>query len=103
MAKLTDIQIRAWIKAGERFEGRSDGNGLYLRYRAGDKVPAWRFRYKFSGKKRVMQIGSYGELSFHRNDTPDLMQLKVFRTSLREVRAQARTENAGTGVSETVI
>lgn len=63
MAKLTDIQIRAWIKAGERFEGRSDGNGLYLRYRAGDKVPAWRFRYKFSGKKRVMQIGSYGELS----------------------------------------
>lgn len=37
MAKLTDIQIRAWIKAGERFEGRSDGNGLYLRYRAGIK------------------------------------------------------------------
>ncbi len=35
MAKLTDIQIRAWIKAGERFEGRSDGKGLYLRYRAG--------------------------------------------------------------------
>lgn len=63
MAKLTDIQIRAWIKAGERFEGRSDGNGLYLRYRAGDKVPVWRFRYKFSGKKRVMQIGSYSELS----------------------------------------
>ncbi|ECK6865812.1 hypothetical protein FSD44_14600 [Salmonella enterica] len=30
MGKLTDKQIRAWIKAGERFEGRSDGNGLYL-------------------------------------------------------------------------
>lgn len=33
MPKLTDMQIRAWIKSGERFEGRADGNGLYLRYR----------------------------------------------------------------------
>ncbi|RLO17858.1 site-specific integrase [Klebsiella pneumoniae] len=63
MAKLTDIQIRAWIKAGERFEGRSDGNGLYLRYRAGDKAPVWRFRYQYAGKSRVMMIGSYGEIS----------------------------------------
>ena len=29
MGKLTDIQIRAWIKAGERFEQRGDGDGLY--------------------------------------------------------------------------
>ncbi|CNL67042.1 phage integrase family site specific recombinase [Yersinia kristensenii] len=27
MAKLKDIQIRAWIKAGEHFAGRSDGAG----------------------------------------------------------------------------
>ncbi|EDQ2834616.1 tyrosine-type recombinase/integrase [Salmonella enterica] len=66
MAKLTDIQIKAWIKAGERFEGRSDGSGLYLRYRAGDKVPVWRFRYQFAGKSRVMLIGSYGEMSLSR-------------------------------------
>jgi hypothetical protein len=46
LAKLTDMQIKAWIKAGERFEGRSDGNGLYLRYRDVDRVPVWRFRYK---------------------------------------------------------
>lgn len=39
MPKLTDMQIRAWIKAGERFEGRADGNGLYLRYREADKTP----------------------------------------------------------------
>jgi hypothetical protein len=32
MGKLTDMQIKAWIKAGERFEGRSDGDGLYLSY-----------------------------------------------------------------------
>ncbi len=30
MPKLTDMQIRAWIKAGERFAGRADGGGLYL-------------------------------------------------------------------------
>lgn len=63
MPKLTDMQIRAWIKAGERFEGRADGNGLYLRYREADKTPTWRFRYKLAGKSRAMLIGSYAELS----------------------------------------
>lgn len=63
MGKLTDMEIRAWIKASERFEGRADGDGLYLRYRVGDAVPMWRFRYKFAGKARVMAMGSYAELS----------------------------------------
>lgn len=63
MPKLTDMQIRSWIKARERFEGRSDGNGLYLRYRETDRSPTWRFRYKFAGKSRVMLIASYSELS----------------------------------------
>ncbi|CNC78985.1 phage integrase family site specific recombinase [Yersinia pseudotuberculosis] len=63
MPKFTDMQIRAWIKAGERFEGRADGNGLYLRYRDADRSPTWRFRYKFAGKSRAMLIGSYAELS----------------------------------------
>lgn len=63
MPKLTDMQIRAWIKAGERFEGRADGNGLYLRYRKTDKIPTWRFRYKLAGKPRTMLMGSYSELS----------------------------------------
>lgn len=63
MPKLTDMQIRAWIKARERFEGRSDGGGLYLRFRNADRSPSWRFRYKLAGKTRVMLIGSYAELS----------------------------------------
>lgn len=28
MAELSDIQIRAWIKSGERFEQRGDGGVL---------------------------------------------------------------------------
>ena len=54
--KLTDIQIRAWIRAGERFEQCSDGDGdrLYLSYRANFTTPKWLFRYRFNGKQRVM-------------------------------------------------
>jgi len=63
VAKLTDMQIKAWVRAGERFEGRSDGNGLYLRYREVDRVPVWRFRYKIAGKARAMVIGSYADLT----------------------------------------
>ncbi len=63
MPKLTDKQIRAWIKSGERFEGRADGNGLYLCYRENYQHPVWRFRYKFAGKRRAVLIGSYIDLS----------------------------------------
>ena len=63
MGKLTDIQIKAWVKAGTRFEGKADGNGLYLRYRTHDTIPSWRFRYRLAGKPRVMTIGTYGAIS----------------------------------------
>jgi integrase len=63
MGKLTDIQIRAWIKGGERFEGRADGDGLYMRFREGDTGATWRFRYRFDGMQRVMNLGSYAVLS----------------------------------------
>lgn len=78
MPKLTDMQIRAWIKAGERFEGRSDGGGLYLRFREADKSPSWRFRYKLAGKSRVMLIGSYAELSLSKaRDTAKELSARV--------------------------
>ncbi|ABM41167.1 MULTISPECIES: tyrosine-type recombinase/integrase [Diaphorobacter] len=63
MGKLSDVQIRAWIKAGERFEGRADGDGLYLRWRPSVPTPEWRFRYQFDRKPRVMSLGTYGVLS----------------------------------------
>ena len=61
--RLSDVHIRAWIRAGERFEGRADGGGLYLRYRAADSVPVWRFRYRFGTVPRVVILGDYGSLS----------------------------------------
>jgi integrase len=63
MGKLTDVEIRNWIRAGERFDMRSIGDGLYLRFREVDAVPLWRFRYRFEGKQRVMNLGSYSDLS----------------------------------------
>lgn len=63
MAKLTDIQIKAWIKNDERFEGKSDGDGLYLSFRKDMAVPVWRLRYKFKGLQRWVTLGSYADLS----------------------------------------
>ncbi|WP_233981805.1 tyrosine-type recombinase/integrase [Pectobacterium versatile] len=63
MAKLTDLQIRAWIKSSEHFAGRSDGSGLYLCFPENYSVPFWRLRYRFAGKQRSLVIGTYTELS----------------------------------------
>ena len=63
MGKLTDIQIRAWMKNGERFEQRGDGDGLSLCYRENYATPVWKFRYRFAGKQRIMNLGSYAVLS----------------------------------------
>lgn len=62
MEKLTDIEIRNWIKAG-RFEGKAVGGGLYLSFREGYTSPIWRFRYRFAGQRRVMNLGSYRDVS----------------------------------------
>ena len=59
MGKLTDVAIRYWINAGERFEGRTDGDGLVLTWRPDRTTPHWRLRYRFAGKSRVMNLGSY--------------------------------------------
>jgi hypothetical protein len=34
MGKLTDVAIRAWIKAGEGFDGRTVGDGLVMLFEA---------------------------------------------------------------------
>lgn len=63
MGKLSDIEIRNWIKSNERFDMKSDGEGLYLSFRSDLAIPIWRFRYRFAGKQRVMNIGNYQNLS----------------------------------------
>ncbi|MFM8444834.1 MAG: integrase arm-type DNA-binding domain-containing protein, partial [Methylococcus sp.] len=64
MSKFTDLDIRGWIKTGERFDMRSFGGGLYLCYREGFANPVWRFRYRLKGsnKQCVMVLGSYRKM-----------------------------------------
>lgn len=63
MGVFTDKLIQSWIKKGEHFDLKSDGDGLCLCYRESFAVPVWRFRYRFAGKNRVMALGSYKDLS----------------------------------------
>lgn len=63
MAKITDIQLRAWIKNNERFDAKGDGGGLYLRYRNTDKSPVWFFRFKIAGIEQKVIIGRYPDMS----------------------------------------
>jgi len=77
MGKLTDVAIRAWIKAGERFEGCTDGDGLLLSSRPDRTAPHWRLRYRFAGKSRVTNLGR----------CPDL-PLAAARQSAKELRAK---------------
>jgi len=76
MTRLTEPKIRQLLKSGP-FEGFSDGNGLYLRYRENDAVPVWRFRYQLAGKARIMNIGGF-----------DVLPLAEARRKAKELRAQ---------------
>lgn len=77
MGNLSDVTIRGWIRSGERFEGRTDGDGLVLTWRPNASSPSWKLRYRFGGKPRVMNLGSYSVLS-----------LAAARLSAKELRAK---------------
>ncbi len=62
MPHLTDLAIRhIQLTHGERLI--SDGNGLYLRVRAGSQPNTWLFRYTKSGRTRKIQIGTHPDVS----------------------------------------
>lgn len=65
MARLTDIELRKWIKAGTPVV-KSDGGGLYFTMSANqaqDKAGSWIVRYRFDGKGRELTLGRYPDLS----------------------------------------
>lgn len=65
MARLTDIELRKWIKAGVPVV-KSDGGGLYFTMstnQARDKAGSWIIRYRFDGKGRELTLGRYPDLS----------------------------------------
>ena len=59
--KLSDIQIRHWIKAGKPV-AQSDGGGLTFTLSKGGTA-AWVLRYRHAGKPRELTLGRYPDKS----------------------------------------
>jgi integrase len=75
MGKLTDIQLRNWIKAGQPV-AKSDGEGLTFTLSA-KGTAAWILRYYVAGKARELTLGRYPDISL---------------TKAREIAAAKRAE-----------
>jgi integrase len=58
---LSDVQIRAWVKAA-RPVAKSDGHGLTFTLSARGTA-AWVLRYRFGGKARELTLGRYPDVS----------------------------------------
>lgn len=61
MAKLGDIKIKNWIKAGAPV-GKSDGDGLTFTL-SKNGVAAWVLRYRYGGKQKELTIGRYPDIT----------------------------------------
>ncbi|WP_028995198.1 tyrosine-type recombinase/integrase [Azonexus hydrophilus] len=84
MGKLTDVELRNWIKAGKPV-AKTDGDGLTFTLSA-KGTAAWTLRYSFGGKQKELTLGRY----------PDLGLSKA-----REIAAEKRTlARLGTDVAK---
>lgn len=73
--KLSDAQLRAWVKAGSPV-AKADGGGLTFTLSAAGTA-AWILRYRISGKPRELTLGKYPDVS-----------LKMARQRASEARAE---------------
>jgi len=61
MGKLSDTQLRGWVKKGSPIAGKSDGGGLtFTLSKAG--TAAWVIRYRHAGKQSEYCIGRYPDI-----------------------------------------
>lgn len=61
MGKLTDVQIRQWIKARQPV-AKADGGGLTFTLSI-KGTASWVVRYRFGGKARELSIGRYPDIT----------------------------------------
>lgn len=60
MGKLTDVQLRNWIKAGQPV-AKADGEGLTFTLSA-KGTAAWTLRYRIGGKPKELTLGRYPDI-----------------------------------------
>lgn len=75
MGKLSDVQLRNWIKAGKPV-AVADGEGLTFTLSA-KGTAAWTLRYRTAGKRKELTLGRYPDISL---------------TKAREIAATRRAE-----------
>lgn len=61
MGKLTDIELRNWIRAGQPVT-KTDEHGLTFTL-SNKGTAAWTLRYRISGKRKELTLGRYPDLS----------------------------------------
>ncbi len=64
MGKLSDVQLRNWIKAGKPV-AVADGEGLTFTLSA-KGTAAWTLRYRTAGKRKELTLGRYPDISLTR-------------------------------------
>lgn len=62
MGKLSDVQLKAWVRNGQAISGKSDGDGLTFTLSV-NGVTAWTLRYRIGGRARELTLGRYPDLS----------------------------------------
>ena len=60
MGKLTDIQLRGWVRASKPV-AKADGDGLTFTLSA-KGTASWILRYRFGGKPRELTLGRYPDI-----------------------------------------
>lgn len=65
MGRLTDADIRAWIRKAEPIAGKSDGGGLTFTLTAKGRA-SWVFRFRHGGKQRELTLGTYPDITLKR-------------------------------------
>ena len=68
MGRLTDVQMRNWIKAGQPV-AKSDGDGLTFTMsakQAAEKAGTWVVRYRMGGKQREKTLGRFPDTTLKR-------------------------------------
>ena len=64
MGKLTDVQIKNWVKAGKPV-AIADGDGLTFTLSA-KGTAAWTLRFYLAGKRKELTLGRYPDMSLSR-------------------------------------
>jgi integrase len=106
--KLEDIQIRQWVKNNIRFDARSDGGGLYLRYREVDNAPVWFFRFKIAGIEQKIILGKFPSMSLSKARKEvvglraDILRGNNPAADKREVKRQAAAQAIADQSAQTV-